>query len=288
MEKRVKMIPAEFLVVLFGLLAAASWGAGDFSGGFASKKANVFSVVLIVQTVGVFFLAASAYLMGEQVPSSIGMIWGAVAGIFIGIALLALYHGLSQGKMGFIAPISAVVAASVPVFYGAFYEGLPAMYQMAGFMFALAAVWLIAGGNNGMGKIQLNDLRLPLIAGIGFGMFFICIDHVSESAVFWPLAAARAAAVAMILAFIVFKGSLSTPSKKILPVIILAGIFDTGGNTFFALASQAGRLDIASITSSLYPAGTVLLAWFILKEKMFLRQWIGVLLALIAIILISS
>ncbi len=62
------MIPAELLVVFFGLLAAASWGAGDFSGGFASKKANVFSVVLIVQTVGVFLLVASAYLMGEEIP----------------------------------------------------------------------------------------------------------------------------------------------------------------------------------------------------------------------------
>ncbi len=282
------MIPTEFLVVFFGLLAAVSWGAGDFSGGFASKKANVFIVVLIVQTVGVFLLAASAHLTGEQVPSSIGMVWGVVAGVFIGIALLALYHGLSQGKMGFIAPISAVVAASVPVVYGAFYEGLPAMYQMTGFVFALAAVWLIAGGNKGMGKIQLYDLRLPLIAGMGFGFFFISIDHVSDTAVFWPLAAARAAAVLMIFGFVLFKGSFSTPSKRIMPIIILAGILDTGGNTFFALASQAGRLDIASITSSLYPAGTVLLAWLILKEKMAVRQWIGVLLALLAIILISS
>ncbi|MGB3907200.1 MAG: DMT family transporter [Methanomethylovorans sp.] len=282
------MIPAELLVVFFGLLAAASWGAGDFSGGFASKKANVFSVVLIVQTVGVFLLVASAYLMGEEIPGINGIIWGAIAGIFIGIALLALYHGLSQGKMGFIAPISAVVAASVPVLYGAFYEGLPATHQIAGFVFALAAVWLIAGGNNEMGKIRVHDLKFPLIAGIGFGIFFISIDHVSETAVYWPLAVARAAAVLMVLGFIIFKGSMSVPSRNILPIIILAGVFDTGGNTFFALASRAGRLDIASITSSLYPAGTVLLAWLILKERMVIRQWAGVLFALIAIVLISA
>lgn len=282
------MIPVELLVVFFGLLAAASWGAGDFSGGFASKKANVFSVVLIVQIVGVFLLAASAYLMGEELPGISGIIWGAVAGIFIGIALLALYHGLSQGKMGFIAPISAVVAASVPVLYGAFYEGLPATHQMTGFVFALAAVWLIAGENNGMKKIQVHDLMFPLIAGIGFGIFFISIDHVSETAVYWPLAVARAAAVLMVLGFIVVKGSISAPSRGILPIIVLAGIFDTGGNTFFALASQAGRLDIASITSSLYPAGTVLLAWLILKERMAIMQWTGVFFALIAIVLISA
>ncbi|MBP2029113.1 drug/metabolite transporter (DMT)-like permease [Methanohalophilus levihalophilus] len=282
------MIPAEFLVVFFGLMAAASWGAGDFSGGFASKKANVYGVVLITQTVGVFLLAASAYLIAEEMPPIGGMIWGVVAGIFISIGLLALYHGLSQGKMGFVAPVSAVVAASVPVIFSAFYEGLPAYYQMLGFAFALVAVWLIAGGGEGLEKIDRSDLLLPLIAGTGFGLFFISIDRVSDTAVLWPLTAARIAAVVTLLAFIAYKGTVSAPSKSVLPIIIVAGIFDTGGNTFFALASQAGRLDIASITSSLYPAGTVLLAWLILKEKMTHKQWIGVLAALIAVILISS
>ncbi len=281
------MIPAEFLVVFFGLLAAVSWGAGDFSGGFASKKANVYGVVLITQTVGVFLLPASAYLFAEEMPPLGGMIWGAVAGIFISIGLLALYHGLSQGKMGFVAPVSAVVTASVPIIYGAFFEGLPGTYQMLGFAFAFAAVWLIAGGGE-TDKIERSDLIIPLIAGMGFGLFFISIDHVSDTAVFWPLTAARIAAVVVLLGFISFKGSVSLPSKSVLPIVIVAGIFDTGGNTFFALASQAGRLDIASITSSLYPAGTVLLAWLILKEKMAARQWVGVLAALVAVILISS
>ncbi len=282
------MIPAEFVVVFFGLIAAASWGAGDFSGGFASKRANVYSVVLITQAVGVFLLAASAYLMTEEIPPLVGMIWGAVAGVFISIGLLALYRGLSQGRMGLVAPTSAVVAAAVPVIYGAFYEGLPAVHQMVGFAFAFVAVWLIAGGGDEKNKIQRSDMILPLIAGTGFGLFFITIDKVSDTAVLWPLTAARIAAVFTLLIFIAYSRQVYVPSKKVLPVILLAGIFDTGGNTFFALASQAGRLDIASITSSLYPAGTVLLAWLILKEKLSSKQWIGVAAALIAIIFISA
>ncbi|AKB85195.1 DMT family transporter [Methanococcoides methylutens] len=282
------MIPAEFLVVFFGLLAAISWGAGDFSGGFASKRANVYSVVLITQAVGVFLLAASAYFMGEIVPPLGGMIWGAVAGVFISIGLLALYRGLSQGRMGLVAPTSAVVAAAVPAIYGAFYEGLPAIHQMIGFAFALVAVWLIAGGGDESSKIERSDLILPLIAGTGFGLFFISIDKVSDTAVLWPLTAARIAAVITLLIFIAASRQVYIPSKKVLPIVLIAGVFDTGGNTFFALASQAGRLDIASITSSLYPAGTVLLAWIILKEKLSTKQWVGVAAALVAIVFISS
>jgi drug/metabolite transporter (DMT)-like permease len=282
------MIPVEFLVVFFGLMSAMCWGAGDFSGGFASKRANVYSVVLITQIVGIFLLAFSAHLIAEEMPPFGGMVWGVVAGVFIGIGLLALYRGLSQGNMGFVAPISAIVAASVPVIYGTFYEGLPAIHQMVGFAFALVAVWLIAGGGDGNSKIERTDLILPLIAGMGFGLFFISIDKVSDTAILWPLTAARIAAAITLIIFIALKKQVYIPPKSVLPIIVIAGIFDTGGNTFFAFASQAGRLDIASITSSLYPAGTVLLAWFILKEKLSSKQWLGLAAALIAIIFISA
>jgi drug/metabolite transporter (DMT)-like permease len=225
-------------------------------------------------------------MLGEQIPSLSGMGWGVLAGIFISIALLALYKGLSLGKMGFVAPVSAVVAASVPVIYGAFSEGLPEIHQLAGFAIALLSVWLIAGDSRDI-RVQKKDLYLPFIAGAGFGLFFVTIDLVSETAVLWPLTAARIAAVGVLLVFIALSGPMEMPSRNVLPIILVAGVFDTGGNTFYALASQAGRLDIASITSSLYPAGTVLLAWFILKEKLAPRQWLGVASALLAIVLIS-
>lgn len=280
------MISPEVLVVFFSLAAAATWGAADFGGGFATKRASVYSVVIITQAVGLFLLPLLALYFSEEFPPMNGMFWGFVAGVAGSLGLLALYHALSIGKMGVAAPVSAVVTVALPVVYGAFNEGLPAGHQIAGFVIGIGAMWLISSTGE-KGELKKQDLIYPLLAGVGFGLFFISVDLFSESAVFWPLTVAKISAVVVILGFALLRKSASVPSKDVLPLIILAGFFDTVGNLFFALASQAGRLDIATVIASLYPGSTVLLAWLLLKERMSSMQWVGVVLALTAIVLIS-
>ncbi|WP_440953149.1 EamA family transporter [Methanococcoides sp. FTZ1] len=280
------MIPPEILVTFFGLAAAATWGAADFSGGLATRRASVYSVVIITQAVGLVLLPFLALYFSEEFPPMDGIFWGFVAGVAGSSGLLALYHAFSRGKMGVAAPISAVITVALPVVYGASNEGLPAGYQIGGFVLAIVAMWLISNTGE-KGEIKRQDVFYPLLAGVGFGIFFISVDLFSESAVFWPLTVAKVSAVVVILGFAFFRKSATLPSKSVLPVIILAGIFDAIGNLFFALASQVGRLDIATVIASLYPGSTVLLAWIILKEHLSSMQWIGVVLALSAIALIS-
>lgn len=280
------MIASESLAVLYGLASAASWGAGDFSGGFAAKRSNVYSVVIISQLVGAICLGGLALLFSEPFSPLNDLLYGSGAGIAGVIGLVALYRGLAGGHMGVVAPVAAVITAIVPVVVGVFIDGLPGLQQMVGFGLALAAIWLLSRGNS-EAHIRLQDLGLPIVAGLGFGMFLILIDRVGEGAVFWPLVAARIASITLLFIFVLLTQQAEIPHVRQLPIIAVAGLFDSGGNAFFALATQLDRLDISSVLASLYPASTVILAWFILNERLMRWQWVGVAAALIAVVLIA-
>jgi drug/metabolite transporter (DMT)-like permease len=277
---------SEALAVVYGLASAASWGAGDFSGGFASKRSNVYSVIIVSQLVGALFLIGLAFALAESIPSLDNLILGGMAGISGAIGLVALYTGLARGRMGIVAPVTAVVAAFFPVIVGILNEGLPSPQRLVGFGIALMAIWFLSRAGKGA-VIRLSELALPTVAGLGFGLFYIFIDRVSHAAVLWPLVAARIASIGMLSILIAVRRQREVPAANQLLIIALAGTLDAGGNAFFALATQVGRLDISAVLASLYPATTVLLAWLFLKERLVRQQWFGVTTALIALVLIA-
>jgi drug/metabolite transporter (DMT)-like permease len=209
--------------------------------------------------------------------------------------LVVLYRALATTAMGLVAPVTAVVAAGLPVIVAAFTEGLPAPHHFLAFAAAFAGVWFISrGSGQATGRaVRLREILLPLFAGAMFGLFFILIGQVSDRAVYWPLVAARIASMTLISATILANpGRVRPPAGALplsrqLPLLVLTGVLETSGNVFFALATSAGRLDIASVLSSLYPAGTVLLAWLVLKERLAPQQWAGVAASLLAIVLIA-
>jgi drug/metabolite transporter (DMT)-like permease len=269
----------------FALAASLTWGAGDFSGGLATRRAQVLSVVVGAYAVGLIMLIALALVWSEPFPTTLDLMWGSVAGLAGAVGLVAFYQALAVGRMGIIAPIAAMLSAALPVLFGAFFEGLPRPLQLIGFVLALIAVGLISG--LGVVKGRPKGLGLALLAGLGFGSFFILISRVSNGAVFWPLAAARLSSLLFLLAVVLIRRQKVLPEKSVWPVVFLAGALDVAGNVFFVLATHAGRLDVAAILSSLYPAVTVLLATIILKERVTRLQAIGICVALVAIPLIS-
>ena len=281
---------------VFGLASATSWGAGDFSGGLATKRAPVFTVAAVSKFASLVTMLTFAWLRAEQIPSLHVLVWAGAAGVAGAVGLVALYQALAVGVMGVAAPISAVVAATMPVVFAALSEGLPTGLQFVGFALAMAAVWFVsrpAGPALPRDQGQPRGLGLATLAGIGFGGFYIFISRARTDSVFWPLAASQFVTLVTVL---VFAGGVALArgdgggrwSMRAVPLMLLAGLLDAGGNAFFLLAEHAGRLDVAAVLASLYPASTVVLARLVLNERVSPVQAIGIVAALASIPLIAG
>lgn len=280
-------INPEFLTIFFGLVSALTWGAADFSGGFATKRLPATLVVFFSQVVGLITLMVLAVTFSEAVPGWRDLGFGALAGVFGMGGLLALYHGLGHGQMGVVAPVAALVTSFIPIIVAFVQEGVPQPLTLWGIGVALAAVWILSSSGQA-GRLSGRDVLMGCAAGLGFGLFLTFIDLSSSEAVFWPLVAGRGAALVVLGSLNTAQGRWRQPERRVWGPIVLAGIFDSVGNALFALATQFGRLDIAAILSSLYPASTILLARLILKERLVRLQWVGVGLALVALVLIAQ
>ncbi len=279
-----------FVTVLFGLAASLFWGSGDFSGGLASRRAKATSVVIIAYAVGFVFLVALALIFREPLPHPADFLWGGLAGVAGGLGLLAFYSALSSGKMGIAAPISAALTAALPVLFSIVTAGLPSPLQLGGFALALVAITLISrperADEDAPGAAR--GIGLALLAGCGFGLFFILISRVSPANTFGSLAIARFSSVVVLLALTWVRRQPVQLGKAVLPLVAIAGGLDALGNVFFLFSAHSGRLDVAAIVSSFYPVATVLLAALILRERVQRIQAVGILLALVAIPLISA
>ncbi len=227
-----------------------------------------------------------ALITGEPLPSHAALLWGAIAGFVGGLGLVSLYRALAIGKMGINAPVAAVITAALPVLYGVWKEGAPAAIQVAGFALALVAIWLIAMPSGELGRPK--GLGLAVCAGLGFGGYLIFSRFAATEAVFWPLVSARAASVCEMLVIVTVSRQAWKPSRGLLRWMICAGVFDSLGNMFFMMAVRHGRMDVASVLSSLYPASTVVLARLVLKEKISAIQTTGMIAALVAVPLIAA
>jgi drug/metabolite transporter (DMT)-like permease len=277
------------LSAVYGLLAALSWGGGDFAGGLVSRRTGPWRTVLYGEAIGLAILFVLIYFNPEPLPDAPSWFYAAVAGGLGTMGLLFLYAAMTQGKMSIAAPVSALLAAALPVFVGFFTEGLVDLLTFMGFAAALGAVWFVSQGDGEAKSIfaQIADLRLPLLAGLGFGAYFVMMHQATQNATYWPIIAGRAAGFAVILFFTLVRREGFAVQRDTWPILGINGALDVGGSYFYVLAGQTGRMDVAAVLASLFPAATVLLARFILGERLSRRQALGVTLALLAIVLLT-
>lgn len=302
---------------LLGLSAAAIWGISDFCGGVAARHLRVFWLLAISHAFSLTCLLLAAGILHQSRPDAYLLAWGLCAGLAGGVALLTFYHALSLGAMGATASISGLLTAALPVTYTLMTVGAPSPRQLAGFALAAGAIWLISSAPTATSSSPRNTaplntaltadpdrqkkLMLAVISGVGFGIFFIALRQANRGGLIWPLAAARVGSLSLALGGgLLFSRNRftvdATTPKSLRPqavwkigvaLSLLAGMCDTSGNLFFVEATRTGRLDVAAVLASLYPASTILLAAWLLKERTSLRQYVGMASALVAVVLIS-
>jgi drug/metabolite transporter (DMT)-like permease len=248
--------------------AALSWGAGDFLGGIASRRIGVLAVLALSQAVGLAGVLFWVLIGGEAFPGVGKLLPAAAAGVSGLVGLAALYRGFAVGAMGIVAPISAA-APLVPLTVDAAHGITPATMQWIGVAFVLAGVVALSREPSALGGQRLAaGASLSVVAALGFGGFIVGLDAGSDESAPWAVVAARSTSVALaLLAVAVTSTSLRAP-RPLLPVLVGVGVFDTAANVAVAFATTKGAAGIVAVLSALYPVVTVVLARFVLGERL--------------------
>jgi len=282
------------MVYLLALLSAAFYGAADFTGGFASRRAPMFTVVTISQSAGLFSLLAVLPLLGPASPIGADYAWGAASGIAGGFGIGLLYRALAIGTMGVVAPTTSVCAVVLPVLAG-FLRGeqLPALVT-TGIVLAVVAIVLLGqeSAHPDHPAPRPAQYGLPsgmwhaLASGVAIGCFFLLLANARAEAGLWPLVAARLAGVPCFAAIVVVTGVSFRLPRGLAWLVIGGGVLDMLANVLYLLATRYGSLAVAVTLVSLYPASTVLLARVVLRERLSGLQLMGIGGALVAVLLI--
>ena len=280
------------LAAVLALASSLSWGLSDFLGGFQSRRVALLAVLVLSQGLA-FLIILVAVLAGAPTEhDTAATLWAAGVGGLGLLGLVAFYRALAIGTMSVVAPISATGVA-IPVFVGVVSGERPGALQIAGIVLACAGVVLAAreapSDDAERRRAGRASIGLALVAAIGFGSFFAGIDRAEESGdVAWVLLSARSAVVVLLIgAALVVRPRIPT-APATLAAIAAVGLFDLLANLLFVLAAGRGLLSVVGVLGSLYPAVTVVLARFVLHERLSRAQNAGVVVTLAGVVALAA
>lgn len=276
------------------VLSSISYGAADFLGGLATKRgSSLYAVVSLSQLTGLVLVGLCLPFLPPSSPSTLDLAWGAAAGLAGGIGVGLLYRGLAVGMMSVVAPVTAVCAVIIPVSVGMALGEELTWPAGLGILLAIAAIVLIS--QSGHGEEGRSATRRPtrglltaVASGIAIGIFLVCLERTGPTAGLWPLVPARVVSVSFFVLAGLLTRSPLTPRRDALPIVVGGGALDMVANILYLLAVREGPLSIVATLTSLYPAGTVILARIVLSERLSLLQQAGMACAGVAIVLIVA
>jgi len=290
------------LAVLFATLSGLSYGAGDFSGAIATKRNDAALVTFVVQLISLAALAAILATTSGATVTPMDITWGAIGGIGATVGLTTFYRALADGPMSTAASVTALIGSIVPVTAGLALGEVPNDPTLVGIALAIPSAIIVSVGGleaqamsrslspraRTVARARISATRrLSVIAGLGFGLFFVALAQASGDAGLYPLVGARGASIALLFGLLTWRHSWKPIPRTDFGSIGVAGILDCGANSFYLLALADGSVTWVAAVVSLYPVCTVLLARLFLKEQLSRLQIAGLVMASTALVFVG-
>ncbi|MEN9742137.1 MAG: hypothetical protein RIR66_1093 [Actinomycetota bacterium] len=274
------------MAIIFALLSSLTWGTADFLGGILSKKRSSIAVIGGSQPFGlvaalVIAVATSQFWFNREV-----VFYGVLAGLIGMVALMAYYQALATGSMGIVAPIGSL-GVVVPLIYGYLQGDSPTQIQNFGIALAIIGV-ILASGPEFRGDAKSGPILLAFLSAAMFGFCVLFMAKGGQINSATTVVMMRVAQVSTMVLVALILRSLGGLKKEDIPLLAVTGSFDAVANLFFTAAAGMGMLAIVSVLGSLFPVATGLLAWWFLKERLALIQYIGIAVTMAGVIAITS
>lgn len=283
------------MTYLLAIGSAVLYGAADFTGGLATRRAGTIPVVILSQASGLILLVLVLPLLSDSSPSRYDLLWGALAGLTGGIGVALLYRALAIGVMAVVAPTTAVCAVAIPVVVSVLLGERPGVLAALGMALGIGSIVLVsqqspAAHSDPASSVaaRRSGVGTALASGVLIGFFFLTLARTGSNAGMWPIVVARLVSVTLFTIVALSRRISIRMPAQVAILALVCGVIDMLANVLYLLAAREGPLSIVVTLSSLYPASTVLLARIVLGERLSLVQTFGVGCALAAVVLIVS
>jgi len=283
------------VAVLLGLAASASFSCADFFGGVAARRSNAWLSVLANQAVGLVPLTVYLLILLDGGPTTRDVVLSVFAGFASVAGLSLLFGGFAVGRMAVVAPVSAGIGGVIPILWGLLQGERPGPLALLGAAITLSAAVVLARSEAPIADAEVDlpddDGKAALMAvgaGVAFGVILICFSETTEAAGLWPPMISHFVAIPTLTLIVLATGRSLRPPREARRVMVASGFFDATAIALLVVALGQDLVSLVAPAANLYPAGTALLAAFVLGEHLQRTQVLALAAAMVGLVLLAT